>query len=225
MALCWIAAFAQLDGELVIAPERYSSKRAVQSAEMQNTVALSDIATLSRSTVNTGLRNLADKEFIVLDTTHAVEGKILFRGKSVKGSEVRSVKRPLRVGNVIVSRLRTYLRQIAVVDETLLQRYGVHAVCSTEFYILEPLDPAQDIAFLVPFLLSEPVQDIFKHSQEGGHHPRMHESVLMELRVPRSLLGVREQISEQVRQFIQSIRQGESLYEECSKQVAGLAGK
>jgi hypothetical protein len=222
MALSWIASISQLDSEFVFAPERYSAKRATHAAEIQDTVVLSDLARLTRSTINPPHHELADKEFIVFDTTHAVEGKMLFNGSSIKGHKVGSVKRPVRAGNVIVSRLRTYLRQIALIDEELLMRYGVEAMCSTEFYILEPIRPEEDIAFLLPFLLSSPVQEIFRHSQEGGHHPRMHQSVLMELRVPKALVQRRDDLSRQVRRFIGAIREGEKIFNACAKEVAAI---
>ncbi|MFT5685614.1 MAG: hypothetical protein ACI8RZ_006568, partial [Myxococcota bacterium] len=40
------------------------------------------------------------------------------------------------------------------------------------------------IAFLVPFLLSEPVQTALAAGQEGGHHPRFPSALLMGLRIP-----------------------------------------
>jgi hypothetical protein len=220
MALCWIASVQQLDSELVFAPERYSAKRKAQASEMQDTIALGEIASLIRLTINPAHGELQGKEFLVLDTTHAVEGRVLFSGKPVKGREVGSVKRPLKAGNVMVSRLRTYLRQVALIDDDLLERYGAHPVCSTEFYVLEPAELGSDIAFLVPYLLSEPVQEIFKNAQEGGHHPRIHHSVLMELRVPVRLLEMRDRLSKEVRQFIEAIRQGERIFSKCANEVA-----
>src|ERR1700733_14735945 len=158
MALCWMTSIRQLDAESVFAPERYSAKRAGLSEEMQESVALGEIANLIRATVNPVHRDSAEGNFIVLDTTHAVEGKVLFTGMPIKGREVGSVKRPIYAGNIIVSRLRTYLRQVALIDDDLMGKFDVddlNIVCSTEFYVLEATKPDQDIAFLVPYLLSE----------------------------------------------------------------------
>lgn len=140
MALSWTAAIATLDNEHVFAPERYSAKRLSQGAA-NDTVGLAEVARLTRFTVNPAGKRYADHDFLVLDTTHAVEGKILFSGNPIKGRQVGSAKRPVSAGNVIVSRLRTYLKQIAFIDDQLLQRFGVDVVCSTEFYILEPVNP------------------------------------------------------------------------------------
>ena len=88
--------------------------------------------------------------------------------------------------------------------------------------LLEAIKPERDIAFLVPYLLSESVQKVFGNAQEGGHHPRIHQSVLMELRVPISLVEVRDDLSRQVRQFIKAIRQGEEIFGKCLEQVSGI---
>ncbi|MGE3935321.1 MAG: hypothetical protein AB7F67_18815 [Rhodospirillaceae bacterium] len=222
MAICWTSAVTQLDNAAVLAPERYSTRRSALSVELRDTVALTDLARLVRITVNPAHRNTADQPFIVLDTTHAVEGRIYFSGAPTMGAEVGSVKRPLANGNVIVSRLRTYLKQIALVDDELLQRFKAQVVCSTEFYILEPKEPGEDIAFLVPFLLSDSVQTAFKQSQEGGHHPRIHQSVLMDLRLPNTILRQRNELSLQLRSAIRETRKGEEIFASCANKITQL---
>ena len=100
--------------------------------------------------------------------------------------------------SVLISRLRPYLRQVAFVDDALNNRHnGVVIACSTEFFVLTPRGQ-QSIAFLVPFLLSEPVQEVLAASQEGGHHPRFDEYALLGLPVPRTWIDQRDAISAQV---------------------------
>jgi restriction endonuclease S subunit len=70
-------------------------------------------------------------------------------------------------------------------------------VCSTEFFVLRSID-GRSISFLIPLLLSGPVQAILSAAQEGGHHPRFNESTLLDLRVPKALLEQREQISTEI---------------------------
>jgi hypothetical protein len=221
MAICWTAAIGSLDKEFVFSPEWYSARRNAGFVVAEESVALSDIAELSKATVNPAHTLTAQQEFLVLDTTNAVEGRIHFTGQPTKARDVGSVKRPIKAGNVIVSRLRTYLRQVALIDDDLIQRFGVPLACSTEFYVLEPKDGV-DIAFLVPFLLSQPVQAVFHNAQEGGHHPRIHHIVLMELRVPTSLIAIRDDLSRQVRQFIREVRRGEDIFQECASRTARL---
>lgn len=219
MAICWTATVNQLDSESVIAPERYSARRNMHLIEAKETVPLREIARLIKTTINPAQSD-PNGRFVVLDTTHAVEGRIQFNSKPLRGEEVGSVKRPVRFGSVVVSRLRTYLRQVAFIDSDFIARYALPVICSTEFYILEPPDADTSIAFLVPYLLSDPVQTIFKNAQEGGHHPRIHASVLLDLRVPVSILSMRQEISNQVIEAIRTFRDAEALLESCAELVS-----
>lgn len=64
--------------------------------------------------------------------------------------QLNSNKKILKTGDVIISRLRPYLRQVAYVDiDSNLQ-----LCASTEFYVLRARNN-ESIAFLVPFLLSK----------------------------------------------------------------------
>lgn len=62
--------------------------------------------------------------------------------------------------------------------------------CSTKFLVLRSID-GRSVVFLVPYLLSEPVQIVFASSQEGGHHRRFGEETLVT--VPESLLQSRDE--------------------------------
>ena len=173
MAVCWRLPPSRFDEESAWSPERYSPERAQQQALAENSVPLAKLVSFRKETFNP-VRSGVDQagSFIVLDTNHAYEGRVQFRGQSVPATSVGSIKRPLKPGYVIVSRLRTYLRQVALIDNALLDGFDGGVLCSTEFYVLAPISDA-DIAFLVPFLLSAPVQKVFAAAEEGGHHPRI----------------------------------------------------
>ena len=73
------------------------------------------------------------------------------------------------VGDLVVSRLRPYLRQIALVHPSAVAHAeGRPLALSTEFYVLAPRVDGEDLAFLVPFLLSADVQRALAGAQEGG---------------------------------------------------------
>lgn len=216
MAICWTGTINQLDSDVVFAPERYSARRTAHSSEVAGTVPLHELVKLNKSTINPA-SNAPDQQFVVLDTTNAVEGRIQFSSLPVNGDAVGSVKRPVDLGCVMISRLRTYLRQVAFVDEGLAARYKTPIICSTEFYLLESINSAFSIAFLVPYLLSGPVQAIFANSQEGGHHPRIHASVLLDLRVPKAIIEKRKWLSDRVIKSIETFREAETILEECNR--------
>jgi hypothetical protein len=136
---------------------------------------------------------------VVLDTSHARDGVLDVAGARRDGAGGRSAKKRALAGDLVVSRLRPYLRQIALVHPSAVAlAEGRPLALSTEFYVLAPRDPGDDLAFLVPFLLSKSAQAALASAQEGGHHPRVPTASLFALRVPRSLLRARVKTSRAV---------------------------
>jgi hypothetical protein len=222
MAVCWRLPPSRFDEESAWSPERYSPERGQQQELAENSIPLAKLVSFRKETFNPiGNRVERPTDFIVLDTNHAYEGRVQFRGKPVPAEGVGSIKRPLKPGYVIVSRLRTYLRQVALIDNDLLNGFEGALLCSTEFYVLAPTDDA-DIAFLVPFLLSRPVQKAFAAAEEGGHHPRIPPDVLLKLAVPLSIIRERDDISRRVRQSVQLVRQGEKVMFDLNADTAKL---
>ncbi len=209
MANCWRSPTSALDKDAVWSPERYSPEREQHRRMSENAIPLLEIARHRKDTFTPGNAD-PDSMYAVLDTTHAYEGRVQFRGEPVRASAIGSIKRPLKEGLVIISRLRTYLRQVALIDNDAAPGFNGQILSSTEFYVLESSN-GEDIAFLVPFLLSEPVQKIFSAAEEGGHHPRIPPDVLMRLLVPRALVEKREELSKRVRESIKLMRAGEQI--------------
>ena len=112
-----------------------------------------------------------------------------------------SAKKLASGGDVIISRLRSYLRQAAVIPRSLAM-----VKLSTEFIVLRSKD-ADDVWWLLPFMLSEPVQTILNWSQDGNQHPRFDEDVLLRVPVPASVLDKRRQLARAVGEAV-SLRDG-----------------
>jgi hypothetical protein len=177
-----------------LSSEHWLSRSTVRASA--SGVALSRIASATKkgSTRDSG-------RALVLDTAHAVSGLLRLpdsRGAAAKART--SHKKFVPEGSVIVSRLRPYLRQVAWVPKGV-RRFieNRDIVCSTEFCVLTPKDDAS-IAFLVPWLLSDAVQQIFAMATTGGHHPRFDEALLWSLRVPNAVWRRREALSRAVEQ-------------------------
>ena len=115
----------------------------------------------------------------------------------------------MRPGELLVSRLRPYLRQIGLCDAELAGA-GLQVGCSTEFFVLRGRG-GSELAFLVPYLLSAGPQRALAASVEGGHHPRFGKQALLELPVPRALVEAREAISRQVLEAVRLRRESERL--------------
>ncbi len=205
MAITTIRSATELETGFVLAPERYDPRRTVTSG--QTSTSLSSIATIARNIVQPGEKL---GSCLVLDTSDAREGIIISRTMPVNGAEIGSAKKVIKPNDVIISRLRPYLRQVAFVDDAIQHSKDAQLVCSTEFFVLRSNDD-RSIAFLVPFLLSGRVQEVLAASQEGGHHPRINESTLTTLPVPEKLIEERDAMSANIEKSVRLYRESETI--------------
>lgn len=187
MAICVVRSTEQLDLGLVLTPERYNPKRRISTNGEQAFFKLSEFATLANDQVT----SRETGSYLVLNTSDALGGCINIPHMTV--NKLSSSKKRIRKGDVIISRLRPYLKQIAYCDVDFDNLVG-----STEFYVLRPRVEGDNIAFLLPFLLSEPVQLVFQSAVEGSQHPRFQPQDLLELPVPQALVDKKDSISEGV---------------------------
>jgi hypothetical protein len=111
-------------------------------------------------------------------------------------SDLGSNKKIIQPGDVIISRLRPYLRQIAFIPNELAKE-NVILACSTEFFVLRGKTDSS-IAFLVGWLLEADTQELLRVGQEGGHHPRFSEEHLLKLLISDSVLSYREELSRDI---------------------------
>ena len=204
MAVTMVRNVASLEAGCILAPERYDQRRFMRAGE-GTTLRLRDVVDTRRATIKPGA---SVKRCLVLDTSDAREGLVATRKACTDTGSIGSHKKVMCVGDVIISRLRPYLRQVALLDDALCADEEIVLACSTEFFVLySPI--GEDIAFLVPFLLSAPVQAVLAASQEGGHHPRFNEDTLLNLPLPRSLMNERKSFSNQVRKSTRLFRDSE----------------
>lgn len=120
----------------------------------------------------------SDEDILAVDLENIFKNRIN-NVKSVKGWELGSAKKTIKKDDVIISRLRSYLKQIAI-NYNYEKLFG-----STEFIVLRKKpDSKINKEFLFIFLLSNETQDILKWSQEGSNHPRFSQSLLSKIRIP-----------------------------------------
>jgi len=173
---------AELARGWVLAPERYDP-----AGRLEGERRLGDLVR-----VNVPARRPAELPagpLLVLETGHAADGFVYPPATLTTATACLSSKRALQPGDVLVSRLRPYLRQVAWVDPALFRiaPEGNAVVASPEFLVLRA--PAGfDGASLVPWLVSPAVQQVLVAAQEGGHHPRVPTEALLALGVPGSVL-------------------------------------
>lgn len=197
MAICVVKTNKQLGLDFVLTPERYNPNRRMKLCDKE-TILLSEIIELSNEIITT--KQGKDAKIIQINTSDAMSGYLNISSKPCEN--INSNKKLLKKGDVIISRLRPYLKQIAYVD-SVFQNEILGA--STEFYVLRSRNN-ESIAYLVPFLLSRPVQMVFENSVEGSQHPRFKEEDILNLQLPISVYNERNSISERVLSAIKSYR-------------------
>ena len=130
--------------------------------------------------------------------------------------DIASTKKAIATGDLVVSRLRSYLREIAVV----LPSDGVPSVASTEFIVLRPKAerPLSVEALLVYLRLRLP-QIVFKWSQDGSNHPRFDERELLNLPVPRALIAGQATYEAAVREMVTQRQRATRLLDAAKRAV------
>lgn len=210
---------AELGPELSFAAEYWISAERI--THLSGSTKLFDIARL----IGRGSTGREERP-IFLDTNAANNGLLNITGVvNGRTAERTSHKKVLSEGHVIMSRLRPYLRQIAFIPIGFFELMGCSDVlCSTEFYALEPIHPSKSIAFLVPWLLSAEIQDIFQQATTGGHHPRFERDLLSDLCIPDRVIAERTRISKDVaelsRAYVEAQLQMRDLVQKSSSSSA-----
>ncbi len=187
MAICVIKRTTQLGPQFVLTPERYNPKRRMRLSDENDGILLSEIITLENNIVASKKDSSA---WYQINTSDAMGGYLRIPQTP---EQLNSNKKALKSGDVIISRLRPYLRQVAYIDIDSKEQL----CASTEFYVLRARNK-ESIAFLVPFLLSEAAQTVFANSVEGSQHPRFKEEDILNLIVPSQLFEERDKISQDI---------------------------
>lgn len=208
----------ELGDTLSLAPERHDPRRRL-SAGLQPR--LDELVALRSDSASRRALGHA-RSVLVLDTSNAYEGFVVLRHRPIPVEDLGSSKRQVQPGDVLVSRLRPYLRQVAYLDAGLFQLLpeGNPVVVSSEFFVLRDT-PRCPAAALVPFLLSPSVQAILAAGQEGGHHPRFPRDLLASLPVPATLVAAAPDLATKVRSLATALRQAMAEGQELVTEVTG----
>lgn len=130
-------------------------------------------------------------------------------------ADIGSMKKVFKDGDVAISRLRAYLKEVAVV------RTGedIPSVGSSEFIVLRPKGKAISPETLMVFLRSAPVQTILKWCQDGSQHPRFSEGDLLSIPVPDAVATVSDQITKIVQDGFTARHRARKLLEAAKRAV------
>ena len=208
MAICILKSNKQLGVNFILTPERYNPRRRM-SIDNEDTILMSEIVEIVNDIITK--KQAQGKSIIQINTSDAMGGYLNIN--SEVNDSINSNKKILRKGDVIISRLRPYLRQVAYVDEDRKEILGA----STEFFVIRARNN-ESIAYLVPFLLSQPAQLVFENSVEGSQHPRFKEEDVLNLKIQKNIYDERANISKRVIEAIESYRSYErSIFKEIKE--------
>lgn len=145
------------------------------------------------------------KETEIFDLTDSI-GFLL--GDGEVSNRVGSAKKIGTPGDLVISRLRSYLREIAIVPDR-----GEHynPLFSTEYYVLRSIDGSGS-EWLLPYLLSNPVQTIFQFSQTGSNHPRFMDWTLIDLPIPDGIINEKDRLTQYIKTAISNYENTRNLY-------------
>ncbi|MEI6986549.1 MAG: hypothetical protein WCK65_10500, partial [Rhodospirillaceae bacterium] len=152
------------------------------------------------------------------DVTDALQPLLDDEKEPEETDAIGSIKKVFFNGDVAMSRLRAYLREIAVVRTS----GKLPAIVSSEFIVLRPRESKRNkIApeTLLTFLRSAPVQTILKWCQDGSQHPRFSEGDLLSIPVPNSVADASPRIEAIVKQGFASRQSARDLLDSAKRAV------
>jgi len=151
------------------------------------------------------------KEAQVVNLENVNEGFI----KGFSSEKSKSSKKLIKKEDIIISKLRPYLKEIAFISE----KFGGNYI-STEFIILRENNKDKDLRFiLLPFLFTKEIQSILFWSQQGTNHPRFNENVLLRLGFPNVSQSIKNKIKDKLYEAYINYDRAKELYKEAEERL------
>jgi hypothetical protein len=129
--------------------------------------------------------------------------------------EIGSIKKLLKINDIVVSRLRSYLKEIAIVCPAK----GPEQVGSTEFIVLRGLRKDVSPEGLLVYLRTPWVQTVLKWCQDGSNHPRFQEKEILSLPCPEIITETQGDLAMLVRQSFNAYGESRQLLKEAIHMV------
>ncbi|MGO2352523.1 MAG: hypothetical protein ACTH52_06580 [Lactococcus cremoris] len=204
MAIIFTVDNSMLQLGTILTPERYNPKRKLNTLNT-DTVPMNKLVEIVSNNVNVDEIRNTSTDSQVVNTGDVSEGVIRLNKENILKN--KSNKKIVLKGDILISRLRPYLRQVGIVDSHLYNETN-NIYVSSEFLVLRSLD-GDSISFLIPYLLSKPVQKVFYNSVEGSQHPRFKENDLLNLDIPEEIITNKVEISKIIESSIDTVRKSE----------------
>ncbi|PYS93635.1 MAG: hypothetical protein DMF64_04355 [Acidobacteria bacterium] len=135
--------------------------------------------------------------------------------EAIPAFELGSTKNRFKKGDILVSRLRSYLKEIALADVSETS----NCVGSSEFIVLRPRNKVISAELLLVYLRSLPVQQILRWCQSGSNHPRFMQEDLLSIKIPDRLITIQSEIIKIIQDAIKAHRESKRLLEIAKRGV------
>jgi len=196
MAVFSVVKLSELDGVKLLAPEFYHPAKILSKRYLEKVGSkrIKDCFYNIREIFDPKKESLS-QDGVVFDLSD-VTSYFLYGGKNVTSSEeVGSAKKIFRKNDVLISRLRPYLKEVSFIGFNGKLKLG-----STEFIVLRQKNKNYYPEVLFAFLISRDVQNILAWSITGTEHPRFNEDYFLKLPFP----DFSEEVQKKIRTIVQS---------------------
>jgi len=211
MAVCNVIRSSELQRESKLVAEFYQKERTDTEAELRriSTSRIRDMFIERKEIINPNAITENHRVFDLGDS----KSQILRYSLTMDSPDYFSTKKRAYEGDFIISRLRSYLREMAVVP-----RADYVTTLSTEYLVFYSKSNTQ-VKILLPFSLSNYVQRILKWSQTGNEHPRFDVTTYKNIFVPSDLVAKSEEISNKIDAALSEYEKSEQIINDAVKRI------
>lgn len=199
--------FKKVSTHLIFGSEFNSNTReqALQTLNINSSKTLNDYFDLINITVSS-----VKESVYVYDLTHSL-GNFMC-DVELSNDDLGSTKKEAIAGDFVISRLRSYLQEMAVI-----QPKNFRQLLSTEYLVYRAKTDLLSANTLMVFALTKEIQTILNHSQYGTEHPRFYEFVLNEMPIPNALLALNNEIDLIMKKAYEILETSKVLYKEAQE--------
>ena len=199
--------FKKVSTHLIFGSEFNNNTReqALQTLNINSSKTLNDYFDLINITVSS-----VKESVYVYDLTHSL-GNFMC-DVELSNDDLGSTKKEAIVGDFVISRLRSYLQEMAVI-----QPKNFRQLLSTEYLVYRAKTDLLSANTLMVFALTKEIQTILNHSQYGTEHPRFYEFVLNEMPIPNALLALNNYIDLIMKKAYEILETSKVLYKEAQE--------
>lgn len=199
--------FKKVSTHLIFGSEFNSNTReqALQTLNLNSNKTLNDYFDLISTTISS-----VKESAYVYDLTHSL-GNFMC-DVELSSDDLGSTKKEAIAGDFVISRLRSYLQEMAVI-----QPKNFRQLLSTEYLVYRAKTDLLSANTLMVFALTKEIQTILNHSQYGTEHPRFYEFVLNEMPIPNALLALNNEIDLIMKKAYEILETSKVLYKEAQE--------